>query len=170
MKRLLCLCILQFCFALPAKTQDLEHFLRSEANPEAIAATAVESLEWMAGRWQAEAFGGLAEDMWAPPAGGQMVGLFRSYTSGGINFYEIIILLEVEGRLTMRLKHFHSDLRGWEEKNDTVDFPLLDQKGDFWYFEDLTIHCENHEKMTVYLRISNQGKTSIVPFRYKRIR
>ena len=168
-KQLLCFCIIQICFALHATTQDLEHFLRSESNHEAIAATGVESLNWMAGHWQAEAFGGFAEDLWAPPVGGQMVGLFRSYTAEGINFYEIVILLSVEGRLTMRLKHFHSDLRGWEEKDDTVDFPLLDQEGDFWYFEDLTIHRESHEKMTVYLRISNQGKTSIVPFRYKRI-
>lgn len=169
LKKLLCACTICLYIALPATTQDLEHFLRSEANPEAIATTGVDSLSWMAGHWQAEAFGGLAEDMWAPPAGGQMVGLFRSYTDEGINFYEIVTLLPVEGRLTLRLKHFHADLRGWEEKDETVDFPLLDQKDDFWYFEGLTIHRESGEKMTVYLRISDEGKTSIVSFRYERI-
>jgi hypothetical protein len=161
---------MHLCFVLPAATQDLEHFLRSKENPEAVAATDVDSLSWMVGHWQAEAFGGLAEDIWAPPAGGQMVGMFRSYTAEGINFYEIVILLPVEGRLTMRLKHFHADLRGWEEKDETVDFPLLDQEGDFWYFEGVTIHRESDEKMTTYLRISSKGKTSVVPFRYKRIR
>lgn len=135
LRGLLHLITLVFFLASPTAAQDLQQFLRSEENSEAIAETGVDSLAWMVGRWQAEAFGGLAEDVWAPPAAGQMVGLFRSYTAEGVKFYEIITLLPVDGRLTMRLKHFHSDLRGWEEKNQTVDFSLLDREGDFLVFQ-----------------------------------
>jgi hypothetical protein len=154
---------------LPASAEDLEGFIRRDENPDAIARTSLESLSWMAGSWRAEAFGGIVEDIWAPPAGGQMVGLFRAYTPEKISFYEIIALLPVEGRLTMRLKHFHADLRGWEEKDETVDFPLLDQESEFWYFRGLTIHRESSERMNVYLRIRRQGQVEIVPFRFKRI-
>jgi hypothetical protein len=167
-KTMIHLCVFAFLL-FPASAEDLEGLIRRDENPEAIARTSLESLSWMAGSWRAEAFGGTVEELWAPPAGGQMVGLFRLFTSEKVNFYEIIALLPVEGRLTMRLKHFHADLRGWEEKDETVDFPLLDQEGEFWYFRGLTIHQESSEKMNVYLRMRRQGQVEIVPFRFKRI-
>ena len=143
--------------------------LRSEPRSGAAPDVGVPSLAWMAGRWTCEALGGQAEDLWAPPAGGQMVGLFRLVKDDGPAFYEIMILLMVDGRLTLRLKHFDAELRGWEEKDATIDFPLVDQENDRWYFDGLTIERRGEDRMTMHLRIGGGGGERIVAFAYERV-
>ena len=143
--------------------------LRDEPRSGVVPTVGVESLAWLAGRWTCEAFGGQAEDVWAPPAGGQMAGLFRLVKDEGPTFYEIMILLMVDGRLTMRLKHFDAVLHGWEEKDDTVDFPLVDYENDTWYFDGLTIERTGEDGMTMHLRIESGGSESIIDFPYVRV-
>lgn len=143
--------------------------LRSEPRSGAAPTVGVESLAWLAGRWTCEAFGGQAEDVWAPPAGGQMAGLFRLVKDDGPTFYEIMILLMIDGRLTMRLKHFDAALHAWEEKDDTVDFPLVDFEHDTWYFDGLTIERTGEDGMIMHLRIESGRSESIVDFPYVRV-
>ncbi|MBE0567619.1 MAG: hypothetical protein IH621_16810 [Krumholzibacteria bacterium] len=137
-------------------------------------AAGVESLAWLAGgAWSGEAFGGVAQETWLPPAGGQMAGVFRLVTDKGPGFYEIIILLMVEDRLTMRLKHFDPRLHGWEEKDETVDFPLVGHAQDAegrgtWFFDGLTIVREGEDAMALHLRTDQGGQESIVTFACRR--
>ena len=143
--------------------------LRSEPRSGAAPTVGVESLAWMAGRWTCEALGGRAEDLWAPPAGGQMAGLFRLVKDDGPAFYEIMLLLMADGRLTLRLKHFDAELRGWEEKEATVDFPLVDHEDGRWYFDGLTIERRGEDGMTMHLRIGGGDGERIVAFAYERV-
>ncbi len=143
--------------------------LRSEPRSGAAPTVGVESLAWMAGRWTCEALGGQAEDLWAPPAGGQMAGLFRLVKAEGPSFYEIMLMLMVDGRLTLRLKHFDAELRGWEEKDATVDFPLVDHEHDTWYFDGLTIERTGEDGMTMHLQVGGGGGEHIVEFTYERV-
>jgi hypothetical protein len=53
-----------------------------------------------------------------------MVGHFRLVKDGKPVFYELLTLLEVEGSVEMRLKHFNADMTGWEEKADYLTFKL----------------------------------------------
>ena len=131
--------------------------------------TDVATLAWMAGRWTCEAFGGLAEEMWLPPAGGQMAGIFRLVRDDGPAFYEIMTLLRVDGRLTVRLKHFDAALHGWEAKDDTVDFPLVERRDDIWYFDGMTIERHSDEAATVHLRTEDGGRENIFSFPYRRV-
>ncbi len=74
---------------------------------------------WLAGHWQGEAFGGTTETIWSPPSeDGTMVGLFRLFNAdGSIGVYQFILL----DRTGMRVKHFTSDLVGWESKRKVCD-------------------------------------------------
>ena len=143
--------------------------MRSEINEAAIAGVSIDDFAWMAGHWECEAFGGIAEDIWAPPRGGYMVGLFRSTTEKGVNFYEIITIGEQDGVFMMRLKHFTPELHGWETKDETVDFILTDRGENIWYFKALTIERHSADAMTIYVRLRNSDGTNIVPFRFKRV-
>ena len=123
----------------------------------------------MAGRWSCEVFGGVAEEMWLPPAGGQMAGIFRLVRTDGPAFYEIINLLVVDGRLTLRLKHFDATLHGWEDKDNTVDFPLVDQGDGVWFFDGMTIERHSQEAATVHVRTEDGGRENIITFPYRRV-
>lgn len=85
----------------------------------------------------------------------------------------IITLLMVQDRLTMRLKHFDPRLHGWEEKDETVDFPLVGQAQDaegrgIWFFDGLTIVRQGEDAMALHLRTGQGGPESIVTFACRR--
>ena len=82
-------------------------------------------LAWIQGHWRGEAFGGLAEEIWSPPMSGSMMFSFRLINDNQVIFYEFGFIIEENNSLILKLKHFHPDLTGWEEKNKSVDFKLV---------------------------------------------
>ena len=51
---------------------------------------------------------------------------------------EIEWIAEEEGSLTLKLKHFHADFTGWEEREELITFPLVRLSGGAAYFYGLT--------------------------------
>ena len=93
---------------------------------------------------------------------------FRLIVDNKVSFYEIETITEENGTLILRLKHFHSDLKGWEEKDETIDFPLVKLEADRAYFEGLTFEKISDNEMNVYVMIGNgDGKAEEVKFAYK---
>lgn len=54
-----------------------------------------------------------------------MMGMYRLIRNAKPAFYELCTIVEENGSLVLRLKHFNPDLKGWEETDKTVDFPLV---------------------------------------------
>ncbi|MCC6131394.1 MAG: hypothetical protein IT186_15860 [Acidobacteria bacterium] len=90
------------------------------------------------GHWRGEFLGGAAELVWLPPAGGAMVGVFRLLRRDEVVFYELLTAVEADGGVSLRLKHFHPDMKGWEERDDTVSFRLIRTDPDAVWFEGLS--------------------------------
>ncbi|GAB5410095.1 MAG: hypothetical protein BalsKO_24600 [Balneolaceae bacterium] len=129
----------------------------------------IDELSWLAGNWVGEAFGGLVEDVWLEPLGGTMVGIFRSYSGGEIGFYELLIISEVENSLILKLKHFNSDLTGWEEKNTTQDFRLVKISKDTAWFEGFTIRKDKKDKHTIFVAMErSDGTVKEMEFNYRK--
>ena len=85
----------------------------------------INDVAWLAGSWQGEGFGGICEEVWSAPVDNSMVGMFRMIHDGKVQFYELMTIRWETTNLMLRIKHFHPDLKGWEEKDNTVEFPLL---------------------------------------------
>ena len=100
-------------------------------------------LDWLVGQWTGSGIGGApAHESWLPPVGGTMVGTFiQEDGESGIRFSEHMYLMEEDGTLMMRLKHFNADLTSWEEKDDTTDFTLIAVEECAAYFNSLTLKC-----------------------------
>lgn len=126
-------------------------------------------LSWLAGHWRGEALGGVVEENWSPPSAGSMVGSFKLSANGEVKFYEIEIIREVAGSLVLQLKHFASDLKGWEEKDETVDFRLVKIEHDAAYFEGFTIRKIADDEMHMIVVIGNEPKHEEVKFKYRRV-
>lgn len=129
----------------------------------------LEGISWLAGHWRGEALGGIAEELWAPPAGDSLVGAFKLVKDNKVKFYEIMIIRQVNDSLVFQLKHFNNDLTGWEEKNETLDFPLVDYKPNIYYFDGLTIEKVDDDAITMYLMMNRDTTPKVIRFDYQRV-
>jgi hypothetical protein len=145
-----------------------EHTRRRPADATVPAAT-IEEMAWLAGRWTGDGLGGRTEEIWSPPDGGTMVGTFRLVREDKPVFYEFLTLRVTDSGLAMRLKHFHPDMTGWEEKEMFVEFLYVGREENRYYFEGLTFIREGEDAMTIYLALrSREGAVREQLFRMKR--
>jgi hypothetical protein len=153
-----------------------EHTLRLDDKSQRPAAS-MDDVAWLTGAWQGEVvdesfratFGDTFEEVWNPPSAGTMVGMFKLLRGGEIAFYELMIIVEEEGSLALKVRHFSADFSAWEEKDEYADFPFVmaDARSlhfsgfSFYRVDDETVHAylamrrgdEIHEEKLIYRRI-----------------
>ena len=128
-------------------------------------------LGWLVGTWEGEGIGGsMAMESWAAPIGGAMPGIFvQTDGKGGTMFSEYMQIAPDGESLVVRLKHFNADLTGWEEKDKTVNFPLVARSDTALYFNGLTYEREGDDRLTVAVRMRQaDGSRSELVFRFRR--
>lgn len=127
------------------------------------------NIAWIAGTWHGEAFGGQIEEIWSEPSGGSMMATFKLVVEGQVGFYEIEVIREVGNTLLLQLKHFKANLKGWETKDETVDFPLKYITKDKAVFEGMIFERIGESKMNVYVDVKNDnGEIEELKFEYTR--
>jgi len=130
----------------------------------------INSLSFIVGHWKGEAFGGITEEIWTPPLGGSMMCTFKLVIDDQVKFYEIETISSIDGSLILRLKHFHSNLKGWEEKDETVDFKLVKVSDDKIYFDDFTFEKISDDEINMYVVIEDGEEREEIKFNYKRVK
>ena len=130
----------------------------------------IDDMAWLAGRWSGEGLGGLSEETWSAPAGGAMLGMYRLINDAHPVFCELLTLTRSEGSLVLSLRHFHPDLRGWEDGAAPVRMPLVAKQGRRFYFEGITFERSSDGEVTIYLAIEGRRDASIEEaiFKYSR--
>ena len=128
----------------------------------------LEVVKWLSGHWRGEAFGGLIEEVWSPAVGGSMMGAFKLVVDNKVQFYEIETISEENQSLIFRLKHFNKDLKGWEEKDQTIDFKLVKVTENKVYFNGLTLEKISNDEINIYVAIEDGGITTEEKFTYTR--
>lgn len=117
----------------------------------------LEDLQWISGRWTGQAMGGDFEESWSPPSAGSMLGMFKFSKDEEVNFYELLTIVVDGDSLLLRLKHFGSDLKGWEAKDETVEFPLVRLKKNEANFEGLTFRRIDGNHLHIYVNTAEEG-------------
>lgn len=138
--------------------------LGDKTSPQAT----LSDVTWITGSWEGEAFGGQVQEVWAPPLGDSMMCAFKLVVDGKVEFYELCQIREESGSLVLRLKHFNGDLKGWEEKDETVDFKLVKVEKDIVYFDGFTVERVSKDKINMHVMIGEAGEESEVTFNYSR--
>ncbi len=163
MNRLLIL-LFAVCFLnCKAQTNTIK-FLESSISPTA----SLEDVKWVAGYWKGEAFGGVTEEIWSPPLGDSMMFSFKLVVDNKVIFYELGGIREVDNTLILQLKHFGNDFKGWEEKEETVDFKLIKIENNRVYFDEFTIEKISDSEINLYVVINENGEKEEVKFNYKK--
>jgi len=86
-----------------------------------------------------------------------------------VQFYELCTITEEKGSLILRLKHFHSDLKGWEEKDETVDFKLVKVTPGKVFFDGFTFERISDNEINIYVVIEDGGEQQEVKFNYRKV-
>jgi hypothetical protein len=140
------------------------------ASAESAPRASLADFAWLAGRWLGEGLGGVAEEVWLPESGGAMLGTFRSIQGGQVSFYEILTLASnASGQLELRLKHFHPDLKGWEERDQVQVWALTGVEGEAFAFGPILFRREGAEALlvTVTMKLADGSRKDEV-FRFRR--
>lgn len=145
--------------------QETLQLTKGQQSPDAT----LEDVSWISGHWQGEAFGGIAEEIWSPPLGDSMMFVFKLVKDNKVSFYEIGHIQQVENTMILQLKHFQGDLKGWEEKDATVDFKLVKVEKNKVFFEGFTMELVNENEMNIYVLIEDGDSAEEVLFAYKRV-
>ncbi len=125
------------------------------------------NISWLSGNWKGKAMGGTTEENWSQPSGDSMMASFKLIKDGKVLFYEIEIIREVGSTLILQLKHFNNDLKGWETKDETVDFPLKEITATKIIFEGMTFEKIGDNEMNVYVDMHQKdGSTEVLKFNY----
>ncbi len=125
---------------------------------------------WLAGHWGGTGFGGAhVEEVWLPPLGTSMPGVFRLVAGGRAQVYEIFALVAVGDTVELRLKHFTSELKGWEQKDEFVTFKLVRVAPGDAQFEGLTYRLGDDGVLRVWLVTkARDGTTAEAEMVYRR--
>jgi hypothetical protein len=120
-KSVFSLIMLSVFFTVNCLAQNTLSFDSEAGSPKA----SLSDISWLAGHWRGEGMGGIIEEVWSAPLAGSMMGSFKFVEDGKVKFYELELIIEENETLILRIKHFHANLKGWEEKDETVDFKLV---------------------------------------------
>jgi hypothetical protein len=145
------------CPATRGQEKLTEHTFALSAGESPPPATLAD-IAWLAGHWRGTGLRGLAEEMWSEPLAGSMVGWFRLVRDGAPAFYELELLVETAGTLVLKVKHFGTDFAGWEEKDETVDFPLVATEARAMHFERCSFVLDG-DHLTLFLAIRQKDGT-----------
>lgn len=147
-----------------APLSQTEYLVKGIPSPNA----SIENVKWISGYWQGEIWGGQFEEIWSHPSAGSMMASFKFTENNQVKFYELMTISEHQGSLILRLKHFSQDLKGWEEKDQSMDFKLVRLTSEAAYFEGYTYKLISQNEMHVYVVIDNDGKKQETKFVFKR--
>jgi len=131
----------------------------------------MDDVDWLIGHWRGSGLGGSVEEIWSRPSEDVVCGMFTMWKDSGASFHEIFTLREEEGTLVLVLKHFGADLKGWEEKDERVRFPLVEATDDAVYFHGLTYAKDGDDAMRVWVSIrGSDGASREAELRFQRVR
>ncbi len=136
----------------------------AESRPPAT----LENVSWLVGSWSGEAFGSTFEEVWNPPSAGSMIGLWKLLNDGQVVFYEIMLLVEEEGSLSLKVKHFNADFTAWETKEDFVRFRFVKYETDAVHFEGLSFYRIDENTMHAFIVMKHEGNLREEKMVYRR--
>lgn len=130
----------------------------------------IHQVAWLQGQWRGVAFGGQIDEVWSPPVSGSMMFAFQAEEKGKVTFYEFGTITEENNTLILRLKHFHGDLKGWEEKDDRLEWKFVKMTKYRAYFNNFTFERVGTDEINVYVLFrKDSGESYEMKFNYYRV-
>jgi hypothetical protein len=98
-----------------------------------------------------------------------MVGSFKLIEDDVVKFYELMLLVEEEGSVSMKVKHFNADFTAWEEKPDYVTFRFISADERSVRFSGLSFERVSENEMVAYLAMRSGDELREEKLTFKRV-
>lgn len=131
-------------------------------------AASLQDVSWMVGSWTGEAFGNTFEEVWNPPSADSMVGMWKLLDEDQVVFYELMLLVEEEGSLSIKVKHFTADFIAWEDKEDYVRFRLVKIGEGIVHFSGLSFERISEDEIHAFIAMHEDGNVREEKLVYRR--
>ncbi len=131
--------------------------------------TKIDKLSWIEGNWTTEKWGGTVEEYWSAPSGNSIIGMFRFIVDGKLRFSEHFTITEVDGNLTLRLRHFDANFISWEEKDEYLEFRFVDMGDSSITFNGIRYELLDSGELKVNLELKRDDKTEIEEFIFSKM-
>jgi hypothetical protein len=82
----------------------------------------LDSLKWIIGNWYSGNDIEKMEEHWHPKMGNALAGWFRWEKNQSIFLYEFMLFQQNDNGVKLKIKHFNTDLVGWEDKDKWVEY------------------------------------------------
>lgn len=152
-------------FSVQAQFDNCKYLEEGQSSPNAE----LSEISWLVGHWQGESFSGTIEEIWTQEMGGAMMGSFRMIMDEKVSFYELMTISEVEKSILLKIKHFDKDLKGWEEKEESIEFKLVEISPNAVFFEGLTMEKVSDDQINIFVVIDHDAKKEETKFSYLRV-
>ena len=87
-----------------------------------------------------------------------MVGMWKLLKDNQVVFYELMLLVEEEGSLSIKVKHFSEDFTAWEDKEEFVQFRLVKIAADEIHFAGLSFYRIDDNEIHAYIVMKHDGE------------
>ena len=84
--------------------------------------------------------------------------MFKLLDGDEVEFYELLFLLEEEGSLSLKVRHFNPDFTAWEEKTEDVTFRLVKIEDDAIHFSGISFYRLHANEIHAYIVFRNDEK------------
>jgi len=162
------LLLLAFTTGTWAQSMQTEHVFKLD-DPQSRPPATLQDVSWLAGSWEGEAFGSTFEEVWNSPSAGSMVGMWKLMQDDEVVFYEIMLIVEEEGSLSLKVKHFTDDFVAWEVKEDFVRFRLVSFDENAVHFSGLSFHRIGDDEMHGFIAMHSKGEVREEKLVYRRV-
>jgi ribosomal protein S1 len=100
-----------------------------------------------------------------------MFGVAGLYKDTEVVHCEIVIAVEEERSVSLTLKHLHPDLKGWEEKRETVTSRFIRASGNTIWFDGLTFRRRVYASLQGFIAIRHKdGPVKEDSFTYQQVK
>lgn len=148
---------------LSCQAQKTLRYNDEQGSPKAT----LQNVEWISGIWRGEAMGGICEEFWDKPSANTMMFCFKFIENNEVVFYELGHIKQIEETLVLELKHFGSDLKGWEKQDEVQSFKLVKIESNKVYFDQFTFEKISDNEINIYVVFEESDNE--MKFNYKRI-
>ena len=160
--------LLMFTTGAWAQSMQTEHVFKLD-DPGSRPPATLKDVSWLVGSWTGEAFGSTFEEVWNPASAGSMVGMWKLMNDDEVVFYELMLLVEEEGSLSLKVKHFTDDFIAWEVKEDYVRFRLVSFDEDAVHFSGLSFHRIGDDEIHGFIVMHSKGEVREEKLVYHRV-
>jgi len=101
------------------KTAKPETDATTPAPPAAQPKPTLADFAWLVGRWQGAWGPRVAQQVWMPPKGGVMLGMFQTIDNGSTLVIEVFTMVEKPDGISLYSRHFTPTLEPWETSKPT---------------------------------------------------